>query len=169
MPPLGTRARGPACRPVARVRRSGLHMPGSDRRRRRRRRRRRPRDPDADQIAAEVMPLRQAMQGLASEELLADLALERDAVGSMLSCHGPSSENPAPRSIPQLPTCPAPGAHSTRWQKSLRSGEGVALERQLDVWINCQPGLLLHTGAHRRSISRFDRDIAVFCPPTSRP
>jgi hypothetical protein len=49
---------------------------------------------------------------LASEKLLGDLALERDAVGSMLSCHGLSSENPAPRSIPELPTCPAPGAHS---------------------------------------------------------
>src|SRR5919106_4019685 len=70
------------------------------------------RDPDPDQIAAEVVPLRQTMQGLASEELLGDLALERDAVGSMLSCHGSSSENPALRSIPELPTCPAPGAHS---------------------------------------------------------
>lgn len=59
------------------------------------------------------MPLRQTMQGLASEELLADLALERDAVGSMLSCREPSSENPAPRSIPKLPTCPVPGAHSS--------------------------------------------------------
>ena len=49
------------------------------------------------------MPLCQTMQGLASEELLGDLALERDAVGSMLSCHGLSSENPAPRSIPQAP------------------------------------------------------------------
>jgi hypothetical protein len=46
------------------------------------------------------MPLRQTMQGLASEELLGDLALERDAVGSMLPCNGSSSENPAPRSIP---------------------------------------------------------------------
>jgi hypothetical protein len=54
------------------------------------------------------------MQGLASEELLGDLAVEREAVGSMLSCHGSSSENPAPRSIPELPTCPAPGAHSIR-------------------------------------------------------
>ena len=71
------------------------------------------RDPDADQIAAQVVPLRQTMQGLASEELLGDLALERDAVGSMLPCHGSSSENPAPRSISELPTCPAPGAHSS--------------------------------------------------------
>jgi hypothetical protein len=66
-------------------------------------------DPDPDQIAAQVVPFRQTMQRLASEEFLGDLALERDAVGSMLSCHGSSSENPAPRSIPELPTCPAQG------------------------------------------------------------
>jgi hypothetical protein len=57
------------------------------------------RNPDSDQVARDVMALGQAMQGPASEELLGDLTLERNAVGSV-SRHGPSSsEDPALRSI----------------------------------------------------------------------
>jgi hypothetical protein len=102
--PLGTQARGTACRPAARVRRSGLHTPGSGRRRWRPRRK--PpasyfATPDVDQIAAEVVPLCQTMQGLASDELLGDLGLERDALGSMLSCHGPSSETQHTGQLPR--------------------------------------------------------------------
>lgn len=56
-------------------------------------------DPDPDQIAGNIVALRQAVQRLAAKILLADLLLEFDAVGSV-SCDGPSSsESPAARSI----------------------------------------------------------------------
>ena len=58
-----------------------------------------PLNPDPDQIARNVVALRQTVQCLASKELLCDLTLKFDAMGSVL-CHGLSSlESPACRSI----------------------------------------------------------------------
>ena len=70
--------------------------------------------PDADQIARQVMPLRQAMQRLAGDEFLRDLALELDAVTAMLG-HGLSSLRKPGRPVKSVnPICPPPGAHSRR-------------------------------------------------------
>ncbi len=44
-------------------------------------------DPDSNQIAGDVVTRRQTVQGLAGRELLRDLPLELNAVGST-SCHG---------------------------------------------------------------------------------
>ena len=44
-------------------------------------------DPDPDQVAGDVVALRESVQGLAGQELLRDQPLELDAVGSV-SCHG---------------------------------------------------------------------------------
>lgn len=56
-------------------------------------------DPDPNQLPGEAVSLRQAMEGLATQELLCHLPLELDAVGSALG-HGPRSfESPVPRSI----------------------------------------------------------------------
>jgi hypothetical protein len=95
------------------------------------------------------------MQGLASEELLGDLALERDAVGSMLSCHGSSSENPAPRSIPELPICPAPGAHSTQPGNLFRLMPHDARQRLMDNLAEAMQSV--PTEIQRRQIGHFWR------------
>ena len=71
-----------------------------------------PRNPNADQIAAQVVPLRQTMQGLASEELLGDLALERTLCDRCCLAMGLLPKTGIPVNS-ELPTCPAPGAHST--------------------------------------------------------
>ena len=44
-------------------------------------------NPDADQLAREIMPLGEPVKGLSGNELLRDLALERNAVRT-LSGHG---------------------------------------------------------------------------------
>src|SRR3546814_3014030 len=49
-------------------------------------------DPDADQVARDVVTLRQTVQRLAGEKLLRDLPLELDAMGTV-SCHGRSEEH----------------------------------------------------------------------------
>ena len=69
-------------------------------------------DPDADQVARDVMLLRKAVQRLAGNELLRDLAFELNAVSAVL-CHGLSlCENPASLVSPLNPTRPPSGAHS---------------------------------------------------------
>src|SRR3546814_13858414 len=64
-------------------------------------------DPDADQVARDVVTLRQTVQRLAGENLLRDLPLELDAMGTV-SCHGlPSPKARPTRSHPQsLPVPP---------------------------------------------------------------
>jgi hypothetical protein len=54
--------------------------------------------PYPDQVARDVVPLRQPVQRLAAQKLLRHLTLELDAVRSV-SWHGLSSESPAARSI----------------------------------------------------------------------
>src|SRR3546814_7032290 len=57
--------------------------------------------PDADQVARDVVTLRQTVQRLAGEKLLRDLPLELDAMGTV-SCHGLHSPKARPtRSNPQ--------------------------------------------------------------------
>jgi hypothetical protein len=54
--------------------------------------------PDPDQVAREVVALRQTVERFAAQEFLNDKTLEIDAGGSV-SCHGLSSfKSPAPRS-----------------------------------------------------------------------
>ena len=76
-------------------------------------------DPDTDQLAGNVMALREPMKRLTPEVLLDDLPLELEAVGSVLSRHRlfsrsptPGSNNLIPRVRPKGPT-PAPGHFST--------------------------------------------------------
>jgi len=68
-------------------------------------------NPDPDQIARDIVPLRQAVQGLAAEKFLRDLPFEFDAMGSMFR-HGfhPSEARQPGQFIPA--PCPPPGAHS---------------------------------------------------------
>ena len=56
-------------------------------------------DPDADQVARQVMSTGEAMERLARQVILRHLALELDPMGAV-SGHGlPPFESPAPRSI----------------------------------------------------------------------
>jgi len=52
-------------------------------------------DPRADQIARDVVALRQPMERFAGQKLLSDLALELDALGTMPGHGLPSFESPA--------------------------------------------------------------------------
>ena len=70
-------------------------------------------DPDADQVAGQVMPLCQPMQGLAADELLGNLAFELDAVIAVLNHGFQFPKTRRPRSTPHLRFCPPRGAHST--------------------------------------------------------
>src|SRR5262249_14619599 len=69
--------------------------------------------PDADQIAREIVTLRQRMQSLACNVFLSDLTLEFDAVRCGAWPWLPSLESPAAPVNSQPTTCPPSGAHST--------------------------------------------------------
>jgi transposase len=125
--PLESPAPAPAGRPVVRVRRFGPRRPGSGQR---------PlrlivaraglvlAEPNANQIACEVMAFRQTIQRLAGQVLLYDLALELGTV-TTLRGHGLSlSENPVGSVKFRNPPCPPSGAHSPELSDS-----GPALTR----------------------------------------
>ena len=70
--------------------------------------------PQPDQIAADIVALRQTVQRLACEKLQSDLTLEFDAVGTVI-CHGLSSfESPDPGVNSCWPPVRPKGPHSTR-------------------------------------------------------
>jgi hypothetical protein len=86
--------------------------------------------PDADQVARQIMPFRQAMDHLAGDELLRDLTFECDAVITVLR-HGLSSENLEGRSIPQIPIYRSAAAHPNRGTKVQRRCHARQHRRQL--------------------------------------
>lgn len=73
-------------------------------------------DLDADQVARDIVVLSQAVQCLAGDELLRDLAFELDAVTAVL-CHGFSLRKPGRLVNPHIPICPPSGAHSNQGSK----------------------------------------------------
>src|SRR5713226_10357347 len=85
-PPLGTRFRALGGQPCAPTPQSWLRIPGVVRQPGRLRPRRRL-NPDANQLTRDIMPLGKRVQALPSNELLPDLPLELNAVGT-LSGHG---------------------------------------------------------------------------------
>ena len=69
-----------------------------------------PFDPDADQVARDIMALFQTVKRLASQIFLRDLTLKFDAVGSTLGDELSSFESPACRSnVKSYPVRPRPG------------------------------------------------------------
>src|SRR5512132_3194329 len=70
------------------------------------------RDPDADQIARDVVALGETMERLTGDELLRHLPLEPDAVTPVLGHRPSSSEGPAYRVNSPPSICPDQGAHS---------------------------------------------------------
>ena len=73
-------------------------------------------DPDTDQLAGNVMALREPMKRLTPEVLLDDLPLELEAVGSVLSRHRLFSKSPTPGVKQSHSAGPTQGAHSKRGQ-----------------------------------------------------
>ena len=61
-----------------------------------------PLNPDADQISRQIMSFRQAVERLAGDKLLRDLALELEAMGAVVGHGLLSFESPATRSIVKL-------------------------------------------------------------------
>src|SRR5256884_10019181 len=88
-PPLGTRFRALGGQPCAPTPQSWLRMPGVDRQpgRLRPRRRLHTSEPRRGSADADIMPLGKRVQALPGNELLRDLPLELNAVGT-LSGHG---------------------------------------------------------------------------------
>src|SRR5712672_910637 len=70
-------------------------------------------NPNADQLAREIVPLGEPIKGLPSNVLLHHLPLKLDAVRTLLSGHGFHLRKPRTPVKSLTSTCPAPGAHSS--------------------------------------------------------
>src|SRR5438034_7720199 len=69
-------------------------------------------NPNADQLAREIVPLGEPIKGLPSNVLLHHLPLKLDAVRTLLSGHGFHLSKAQNTCQISTSTCPAPGAHS---------------------------------------------------------
>jgi NADPH:quinone reductase-like Zn-dependent oxidoreductase len=105
-------------------------------------------DPDADQVARDIVAFFQTVERFASQILLRDLTLKFDAVGSILGHELSSFESPAcwsnvksspvrpegPTPISAASTCPASdGAHLALLGEATRSLSGSVLSGELKV------------------------------------
>src|SRR3546814_2123068 len=78
-------------------------------------------DPDADQVARDVVTLRQTVQRLAGEKLLRDLPLELDAMGTV-SCHGLHSPKARPTRLNPQSRPVHPQGRTPRWGETVDGG-----------------------------------------------